>query len=237
MVNLNTARQMLARWPDPQMRALLDLAIDAVVNRHHNPEIGLHNEVLNADFSRPRDEATKCIPGHSIETLWMIQEEALRRGDWSLWDTCAERIHKHLDVGWDHVYGGLCEYVNVDQGGYVWPVETPVGTDLKFRFVGEYFYLKPLWGLNEILVATLNILEQTGAGWAASYFEMAHQLIDEKFSMARRGQPGYMLFGDRRMTPTAHTARQDNYHPLRQLMLNILTLDRMIHREGRPARS
>ena len=237
MVNLSTARQMLARWPNPEMRALLDLALDAVVNHHYNPEIGLNNEVLNTDFSRPKEEATKCIPGHSIETLWMIQDEALRRGDLKLWDTCAQRIHKHLEVGWDHVYGGLCECVNVDQGGYVWPVETPVGTDLKFRFVGEYFYMKPLWGLNEILVATLNILEQTGADWAARYFEMAQQLIDEKFSMTKRGQPGYMLFGDRRMTSTAHTARQDNYHPLRQLMLNLLTLDRMIQREGRPARS
>jgi hypothetical protein len=37
-----------------------------------------------------------------------------------------------------------------------------------------------------------------------------------------------MLFADRRMTPTTHTARQDNYHPPRQLMLCILTLDRML---------
>ena len=32
------------------------------------------------------------------------------------------------------------------------------------------------------------------------------------------------------MTHVPHTARQDNYHPLRQLMLSILTLDRMIAR-------
>jgi hypothetical protein len=37
-----------------------------------------------------------------------------------------------------------------------------------------------------------------------------------------------MLFADRRMTLEPHVSRQDNYHPLRQLMLNILTLDRMI---------
>jgi hypothetical protein len=237
MVNLNTARQMLARWHDPEMQSLLEQAMDAVVRHHYNPEIGLNNEVLNHDFSRPQEEATKCIPGHSIETLWMIMEEALRRNDVKLWDTCAERIHKHLEVGWDYVYGGLCEYVNVDQGGYVWPVETPVGTDLKFRFVGEFFYMKPLWALNEILVATLNILEQTGVAWAASYFDMAQELIEQKFSMKKHGQPGYMLFGDRRMTYTQHTARQDNYHPLRQLMLNLLTLDRMIQRDGRPARA
>ncbi|MFB3828427.1 MAG: AGE family epimerase/isomerase [Bryobacteraceae bacterium] len=237
MVNLNTARQMLARWPDSELQAILDASVDAVINHHYNPEIGLNNEILNFDFSRPEEEASKCLLGHSIETLWMIQETALRRGDTKLWDTCAERIRKHLDVGWDHVYGGLSEWVNVDHGGYAWPPYTPVGTKLEFRFTGEYFYLKPLWALNEILVATLNILDQTGADWAARYFTLARQLIQDKFSMEQYGQPGFMLFGDRKMTRTPHTARQDNYHPPRQLMLNILTLDRLIQRGGKPVRS
>jgi N-acylglucosamine 2-epimerase len=237
MVNLNTARQMITRWPDPELHSLLDHAIDVVINRHYNPDIGLNNEVLNRDFSRPQGHETKCLLGHSLETLWMIAEEALRRGDRKLWDTCTERIRKHLDVGWDHVFGGFAEWINVDHGGYVWPEYTPVGTTLVFRSVGEYFYVKPLWALNEILVATLNILEQTGADWAARYFEMAHQLIEQKYSMKGHGKPGYMLFADRRMTYIPHTARQDNYHPLRQLMLSILTLDRMIGRGGRPVQA
>jgi mannose/cellobiose epimerase-like protein (N-acyl-D-glucosamine 2-epimerase family) len=237
MVNLNTARQMVARWPDAEIQSLLDEAIHNVVERHYNPEIGLNNEVLNHDFTRPKDHETKCLLGHSVETLWMIAEEALRRRDLKLWDTCTERIHKHLDVGWDHVYGGFAEWVNVDQGGYIWPEYTPVGTNLVFRGVGEYFYVKPLWALNEILVATLNIVDQTGAEWAARYFEMAHELIEQRYSMKKHGQPGYMLFADRKMTYVPHTARQDNYHPLRQLMLSIRTLDQMIERGGRPVRT
>jgi len=237
MVNLNTARQMVARWPDAEVQAVLDKSIQNVVRHHYNPETGLNNEVLNRDLTRPKDHETKCLLGHSVETLWMIAEEALRRGDDKLWDTCTERIHKHLDVGWDHVFGGFAQWVNVDKGGYAWPPYTPVGTSMVFRSVGEYFYVKPLWALNEILVAALNIFEQTGAEWAARYFEMAHRVIEEKYSMKNHGKPGYMLFADRRMTHVAHTARQDNYHPIRQLMLNILTLDRMIERGGRPVRS
>ncbi len=41
---------------------------------------------------------------------------------------------------------------------------------------------------------------------------------------------------DGRMTPIARSARQDNYHPPRQLMLSILALDRMIQRGGRLAK-
>ena len=85
---------------------MLGQAIHAVIHHHFNPAIGLHNEVLNHDFSRPKEHETKCQPGHSVETLWMIAEEALRTNNTPLWDICAERVHRHLDVGWDPVFGG-----------------------------------------------------------------------------------------------------------------------------------
>jgi N-acylglucosamine 2-epimerase len=230
MVNLRLATQVLERWADHEIEAIADRCIDAVINKHFNPDIGLNNEVLNFDFTRPKGEETKSLFGHSIETLWMVMDEALRRGDQALWDTCAERIRRHLEVGWDHIYGGLAYFVNVDHGDYVWPPERPVGTGLEFLFVGEYHYMKTLWSLNEILIAALNIFERTRAEWAARFFDMTQEVIDQKFSMKKYGYPGYMLFADRRMTYRPHTARQDNYHPPRQLMLNLLTLDRMIHR-------
>jgi N-acylglucosamine 2-epimerase len=232
MVNLRIATQILRRWKDAEIGAIADRCVDAVINRHFNPEIGLNNEMLNIDFSRPKGEETKSQLGHSVETLWMIMDEADRRDDRTLWDTCAERIHRHIEAGWDQVFGGLAQWINVDHGGYVWPPERPVGTGLEFQFTGEYQYMKALWALNEILIATLNVFERTGAEWAARFFGMAQDVIDQKFSMKKHGLPGYMLFGDRRMTYHAHVARQDNYHPPRQFMLTILTLDRMIQRDG-----
>jgi mannose/cellobiose epimerase-like protein (N-acyl-D-glucosamine 2-epimerase family) len=228
MVNLNIATQMLRRRHDPDIERLAGRCVDAVVRRHYNADIGLNNENLNHDFGRPPGEETKCLPGHSIETLWMVMEEASRIGDRELWDLCAGRIRRHIEVGWDWVYGGLSQWVNVDRGDYVWPVERPVGTDLEFRFRGEYQYMKTLWSLNEILVACLNVFERTRAEWAARFFSMAQEVIDSRFSRRQHGQPGYMLFADRRMTARPHVARQDNYHPVRQLMLNLTVLDRML---------
>jgi hypothetical protein len=160
--------------------------------------------------------------------MWMAMDEADRRGDRKLWDTCAERMRRHLEVGWDRVYGGLAQWVDVDQGGFQWPPETPVGTNFAFHFVGEYNYMKTLWGMNETLVGTLRVFERTRAEWAVQYFGMAHKIIADHFSLKKRGLPGYVLFTDRQFTVEAHAARQDNYHPIRQLMLNILTLDRML---------
>ncbi|HXH51294.1 MAG TPA: hypothetical protein VNM47_18295, partial [Terriglobia bacterium] len=155
-------------------------------------------------------------------------EEADRRNDKALWDTCAERIHHHLDVGWDYIYGGLAQWINVDHPCYKWPAETPPGTHVDLQFMGQYEYLKTLWCQNEVMVATLKVFARTRAEWASRYFEMAFNVINQKFSQKSRGFPaGYVLFADRQITPQPHVGRQDNYHPLRQLMLNLLTLDRM----------
>ncbi len=228
MVNLNIATQILKRWSDPEIEVIAQRSSDAVVDKHFNPDIGLNNENLNFDFSRPAGEETKSLLGHSIETLWMVMDEALRKNDLKRWELCADRIRRHIEVGWDWVYGGLSQWVNVSQGEYVWPVERPVGTDLEFRFRGEYHYMKTLWSLNEILVACLKIFERTGSEWAARYFGMVQDVIDSKFSRKKYGQPGFMLFADRKMVQQVHVARQDNYHPLRQLMLNLISLDRML---------
>ncbi len=228
-LNLNIATHLLEREYDPEIAAIADRALDAIMNRHYNPEIGLNTEVLYFDFSRPEEEAKKSRFGHCVEALWMAMEEADRRGDKALWKTCAERIHYHLNAGWDYIYGGLSQWINVDHPCYQWPVETPPGTKLELHFVGEYEYLKPLWAQNEVMIATLNVFERTREEWAARYFEMAFNIVNEKFSQKNRGYPaGYVLFADRRITPQAHVARQDNYHPLRQLISNILTLDRII---------
>jgi mannose/cellobiose epimerase-like protein (N-acyl-D-glucosamine 2-epimerase family) len=232
-LNLNIATQILKRWSDPEISAMVDAGVEAILHKHYHPEIGLNTEMLYFGFSRPKEEERKVRFGHSIEALWMLMDEATRRRDAALWETCAERIRRHLDAGWDHVYGGLIQWVNVDQVCYQWPPETPPGTDLELHFAGEYEYLKTLWGLNEVMIATLKVFERTRAEWAARYFGMAYQLIKEKFSQKSRGYPGgYMLFADRRMAPQPHVARQDNYHPPRQLMLNILTLDGMLRHDG-----
>ncbi len=232
MATLRIATQMLPRWPSAWLEEVTERSVDAIVRRHFNRATGLNTEVLNFDFTRPPEEATKCNLGHSVETLWMVMDEADRRGDRALRNLCAERIRHDLEVGWDPVYGGLCEWINVGRPDYEWPVERPVGTDLEFRSRGEYHHMKTLWALHETLIATLMVFERTGADWAARYFGLAQQVIDEKFSMRRRGLPGYMLFADREMTAQEHVARQDNYHPPRQLMLCLRILERMMERHG-----
>jgi len=234
-LNLHLATEMLERENDPEIARIAEASVDAIVNRHYNADIGLNTEMLYFDFSRPEEEAQKCRFGHAVEALWMVMDEADRRHDQALWNTCAGRIHHHLNAGWDHIYGGLSQWINVDHPSYVWPVEIPPGTNLEFHFSGEYEYLKCLWCQNETLVATLKVFERTCADWAAEYFGIAYRISNEKFWQKERGHPATaMLFADRHLTFQPHVGRQDNYHPVRQLMLNILTLDRMLQHRTAP---
>src|ERR1019366_3866026 len=114
---------MLRRWPDSDMAAMAAHSVDQVVNKHYNPEFGLDTETLNLDNSLPKELANVTVCGHSVETLWMIMDEALRRQENALYDVCAERVRHHLDVCWDHIFGGLADSINVDQGAYERPVD------------------------------------------------------------------------------------------------------------------
>ncbi|MDQ3688086.1 MAG: AGE family epimerase/isomerase [Acidobacteriota bacterium] len=229
-LNLLVATQILRHAHHSEIAEIADRSIEAIIKHHYNPDTGLNNEVLNRNFSRPPRESTRTIIGHSIEALWMVMEEALRRGDRQLFTTCEKRLRRHLEVGWDWVYGGLVHAVNIDQSGYVWPAERPVGTDLDFRFVGEYHYMKTLWSLYEVLLSCMKVLEHREADWAVRYFDMAQEFIDTKLSLKKYGYPLHLLFTDRKATYQPHSSRQENYHNFRSLMFNLQALDRMIRR-------
>jgi N-acylglucosamine 2-epimerase len=225
---LLVATQMLARRADAELEGIAGRCMEALLARHHNPGTGLNDEVVSFDPRAASPEPGFTVFGHSIEALWMAMDDALRRKDGATVTTCAERIHRHLEVGWDRVHGGLCHAVKVGAGDYVWPVERPVGTNLAFQFAGEYHYMKSFWSLCETLVATLKVLEHAPAEWAARYLRLAQDAIHTRFSLKAQGHPLYTLFADRRITPSLHATRQENYHHPRALMLGILALDRLI---------
>ncbi|MDE0436408.1 MAG: AGE family epimerase/isomerase [Bryobacterales bacterium] len=237
MVTLQTVTQMLNRGPDPELESIADFCVDAILHKHHNPEIGLTNEYRNHDFSPIPSERNKSLLGHCCQCLWMVMDEALRRRDQGMFDLAARQVRQHLDIGWDHVYGGLPEWINVGAGGYEWPSMKLAGNRPELRIKGEKFYYKSMWANQEVLVSTLKIYEHSGAEWAAHYFNLAQKVQDEKFSLRRFGYPSYSLGEDRRFSfkPSYHGARQDHYHPLRRLMMNLLALERLSRGQGNDA--
>jgi N-acylglucosamine 2-epimerase len=230
MADLEIATQVLRRKDIPKVRRIADECLAAIMDRFYDPEIKLYNEVLDKDLNRMPAERNQGNPGHGVEVMWMVMDEADRRRDAALFGRAKDRVLDLLEIGWDHVYGGVVFGVNVGQGCYEWPVVKPAGMTVEFRERGEYSYVKSQWSVSEVLIASLMAFEQGRDEWAARYFSQAKAVNDRKLSLRPHGYPLHLLFTDRVFTYQPHTMRKDNYHYMRAAMHCLEMLDRMMGR-------
>lgn len=210
MVLLLTLTQMLEQRPDDaELAALADEMVHGITVKFWNEQYQLTNEALACDLSRP-DDANEdfCYLGHGIETLWMTMAEALRRQDRALFDLCAGRFRRHVEVAWDDVYGGLFRSLRVKT---------------------NHFELdKVLWLQEEGLIGCLMLMEHTDDEWAWEWFARIFAWIEAKCALRPHGYPLYQVGGDRQMSFGPHANRKENYHHPRCVMHCLLALERMI---------
>ena len=210
MVTMLILTQVLEQFSDPRLEALADRMVEAIVERFWNPEYRLLNEVLDHHYQRPNDANEDFIYlGHAIETLWMLLAEALRRRDQELFALAAERFRRHLEVAWDQVYEGLFRALKVHG-------KAPVD--------------KVLWAQEEGMIGTMMLCEHTDWEWPAAWFGKLFDYVEAKFSLKRRGYPLYQYSGDRKVAFQPHVQRQENYHHPRQVMRNLLAVERLLER-------
>jgi N-acylglucosamine 2-epimerase len=218
MVLIRVATQMLEMRADAELEKIAKRSVDAVLNHHFNPAFRLNNELLNHDLSRPTNEYAQLVyTGHCIETLWMMLSEAARLKDKKLFDTFAERFRRHVEVAWDDVFGGVFRnLMNVEQNS--WTLD------------------KVLWAQEEVLIGSLLIYEHTGAKWAQEMFNQAFEYVQNTFPLKKHGSPLWIYGGNRKVEFEEFKTRPkrvENYHHPRQLMLNLLCIERMLKRGGR----
>ena len=213
MISLRLASQMLELGPDADIQAISDRSLDALLHRHLHPEFGLLNELLAHDFSRDNEFSQLVYIGHAIEAMWMVMDEALRRNDAVLWNRAAGLFRRHVDVAWDDVYDGVFRNIR-DVERNVWDVD------------------KVLWEQLEVSIGCLLLVERAGDAWAAERFARMFRYVNDRFRLERHGLPLYMFTADRKVTFTAHSDRIENYHLPRYLMLNLLSIERMLVRQS-----
>lgn len=213
MVLIRVATQMLDMRADAELERVAQRSVDAITNHHYNPEFQLINELLNHDLSRPKNEYAQLVyTGHGIENLWMLMDEARRLRDPKLFDKLAGWFRRHVEVAWDDVYGGVFRNLqNVEKN--VWTLD------------------KVLWAQEEVLIGCLMIIERSGASWAKEMFARMYTHVRDRYPLKAHGSPLWMFASDRRVTYEAFTRmpkRVENFHHPRHLMLNLLSLERMI---------
>jgi N-acylglucosamine 2-epimerase len=218
MIVMRLITQMARVRPDAELESISNRCVEAILERHYNPEWRMNWEMLNHDFSRPPAPYDQlCCIGHSMETLWMVMDEALRRKDDALFDKAAARFRYHVEVAWDRVYGGVFDNLRDVDRNLFQPV-------------------KALWAQLEVLIGALLLVEHRNDPWAREVFTRLYGEVQEKFSLRQRGLPLYIFNCDRKVTFERHAVRIENYHLPRYLMLSLLSLDRMIERRKKSRR-
>ena len=201
---------------DSDLEKMVSRGLDAIMNHHQHPKFDLMNYVINHDLSRSEDpkysELAAC--GHATEATWMIMYEAVRKKDKALFELAAKRFKRHAVVSKDDVYGGYFnDCYDVDKN--------------------DWQLTKISWAQVFILINSLFVVEHTGAQWAKNIFGDQNAWTQEKLTLKQHGYQGWLEPRDRFATFVPIATRKDNYHHPRHLMLNLLSVKRMIERGGR----
>ncbi|MEN6450273.1 MAG: AGE family epimerase/isomerase [Thermoguttaceae bacterium] len=214
--------QLLSVRDDPQLAELQRRQIELLSERFWNPEYGIVNEFLEHDYARIPGAECHMYAGHAIETLGLLLHETVRTKDRALFDLIAARVRRVVEMCWDYVFDGWA-------GGDCFVFATPQHSQ------GPDYSVKTMWSQCEILIACLTILEYTGQAWAKEWYDRVRAFTLRTMPVARHGV--WRQAVDRRGNDIKRagisTTRKDNFHQVRMLMLNLLTLDRMIRNERR----
>lgn len=192
-----------------------------LTNAFTHPYLGITNEYLLHDWTRVPGSEDHMYTGGAIETQWILLMEALRQGDRRQFDAGAAAILRYISLGWDDVFEGFGD-------GHFYVFDGPERTRDKLLGV------KTMRSHADILLATMHIIEFSGAAWAVEWFERTAAYYFRCFDTATRGvQETVDRFGNTLPYTGASAGVRDIYHTPRHLMMNILSLDRMIANKGK----
>lgn len=228
MIMLNVAQEL-----ERALRAAADpradrLAADALTDMDSVLVDFVTPDDLVAEVLVPGDDgsllARHITPGHAIESMWFVLEQALTHGRLDAVARAKRVIEASYAAGWDREHGGLFRYVVPERvGGEVVgtrPLGTPQGPFEKL--IVDTWDTKIWWPHTETLYATLLASEATGDG-------AMQALHDETFSYtfatfpnpdARVGE--WIHIRDRLGRPLQKVVGlpvKDPYHVTRNLLL------------------
>ncbi|MHC4123141.1 MAG: AGE family epimerase/isomerase [Planctomycetota bacterium] len=214
-----TLSQFLSCSSDAEFEKVAAEHVDALISRFWNPKYEIMNSELNHDYSRIPSTEGLVRSDHTIESLWMVMFEAVRTKDRKVFDLAASRFRRVLEMGWDYVFDGYASSFSV------------FGDDGHVQ--GGDFELKKMWTHSEILIGCLSILEYTGQIWTADWYARARRYILKTmatdFGIWRQAVD---RFGKPKDRAIVSAYRRGNFHQPRCLMLNLLSLNRMIKNKG-----
>lgn len=166
-------------------------AVDTVMNKFWNPEFNMLFENVNRDgsFDLSSCDGRHLNPGHGLESMWFILQQAENNGDRALIEQACRYILGLLEFGWDKEHGGIYYFMDV---------------------LGKPHYelqadMKLWWVHNEAIIATLYAYRLTGRDEYFDWFKRLDEWTwryfpDREYGewfgyLHRQGDPSHMLKG------------------------------------------
>ncbi|MBT4485441.1 MAG: hypothetical protein HOC71_17380 [Candidatus Latescibacteria bacterium] len=219
-----TLTQLLNFHDDPLLDELAREHLDHIMNSFWNPDYGISNEILEHDYSRISSIEKRTSPGHTIETQWMAMYEAIRIGNGTAFNILKTRVRRILEMSWDYIFEGMGDTMYHVFAGSDHPA-------------GPVFEVKTMWAHCEILIACMTILEYTGDVWAKEWYERARGFTLRAMTTDHGvWRQAVDRFGEDKKRESISIYRMGNFHQPRYMMMNMLSLDRMIKNEGKLTR-
>jgi len=213
MIMLCNSTQMLNYKHDSEIEALAKRCAEVILDSHLNPDWRLLDITLTHNLARLSDpELSQRVSfGLGVQAIWMVLSEAVRRKDIKLFNRAQDLFRRHVEVAKDNVYGG-----------YYWSLDNVSTNTFK---LGKTLSLH-----DEILVGSLLLIEHKADSWASMCFSETYNYIRKNFIKEDYSFP--VENGDRKLINFSDKGMGIYHHP-RQLMLNLLTIERIIARKGK----
>ena len=218
MIFIRLLAQLLKYQNDDRLEELMDFHVDKLMTNFYHPGYRISNEMLNHDYSRIKGEEGLMFLGHSLETQWMVMQLALQKKDHVLFDKAKNNFRRFLEMGWDYNFDG-------------WASENYHVFGSEDYILGTDYSTKTMWAHTEILVGCMMVFENTGEAWARDWYNRTWEYVLKTF---RLGTGAWEQAVNREGEPISrekwgiNPMRRGNYHQPRFLMLNMLSLDRML---------
>ncbi|HET8986654.1 MAG TPA: AGE family epimerase/isomerase [Trueperaceae bacterium] len=223
MIMLNVAQELeraLKAAADPRASILAAEALadmDSVLDDFVRPD-DLVAEVL-VPGEKSSLLARHVTPGHAIESMWFVMEQALAHGRHDAVAKAKTVIAASYRAGWDAVHGGLFRYVIPGQDGPR-PGGTPAGP---FEtLITDTWDGKIWWPHSETLYATLLAAEATGDVAMRALHDQMFGYTFATFPNPDRSVGEWIHIRDRQGGPLPKVMGlpvKDPYHVTRNLLL------------------
>ena len=175
---------------------------------------------------------THVNPGHTVESMWFLLEQAGRYGRSDAIEAAGKVVKATINAGWDEEYGGLLRFVMPDGTPPVGPAESS-----SEQMILDTWSTKIWWPHSEALYTTALAGLLTGDDEQWRLHEKVWQYTFDTFPNPDKSIGEWINIRDRQGQPLDKVVGlpvKDPFHIIRNLMLLVEVLDDGVEKRAGP---